>query len=191
MNAGKLIEKLILYFNVKNTTELATVLNTQQSTISGWKSRNAIGTLLEKLATIDENALYFLFKESEEPSHNIYIEDELISNSIRYRIVEKSKKSISNYQAELILMYRAFQSETVDLKNIDRNSLIQAIRNYRIELLKDKVQHGIIERNRTNAIIFIEELFDIEIDFISKRYQYFLSMLWEGRNLSNKHLSFE
>lgn len=49
------------YYHVKSITELAEKLNTSQSTISGWRSRNAIGALTSTVAAVDEEALSHIF----------------------------------------------------------------------------------------------------------------------------------
>lgn len=64
MNIEILINKLIEYYNVKTITELAIKLDTTQSTISGWRARNAIGALADKVASIDSQALSFIFASS-------------------------------------------------------------------------------------------------------------------------------
>ncbi len=64
MNIEILINKLIEYYNVRTITELAVKLDTTQSTISGWRARNAIGALTEKVASVDPQALSSIFSSS-------------------------------------------------------------------------------------------------------------------------------
>ena len=61
MNIEILINNLIEYYHVKSITELAEKLNTSQSTISGWRARNAIGALTSTVASVDEEALSNIF----------------------------------------------------------------------------------------------------------------------------------
>ncbi len=63
MNTDKLIQKLNKFYKVKTLADLASKLNTTQSTISGWQSRNAIGTLVDKVAEIDPKALEYIFTQ--------------------------------------------------------------------------------------------------------------------------------
>ena len=77
-------KKLSNYYEVTTLTELANKLKTTQSTISGWKSRNAIGSIIEKVLEIDENALYFVFKVDSKIETTV--SEELLFNSIKFRI---------------------------------------------------------------------------------------------------------
>lgn len=61
MNTEILIKNLMDYYHVKSITELAEKLKTSQSTISGWRSRNAIGALTSTVASVDEEALSHIF----------------------------------------------------------------------------------------------------------------------------------
>ena len=58
----KAIDKLIEYFEIKTISDLAVKLDIAQSTISGWKSRNAIGALVDVIASKDLKALEYIFK---------------------------------------------------------------------------------------------------------------------------------
>jgi len=49
------------FYHVNSITKLAEKLKTSQSTISGWRSRNAIGALTSTVASIDEEALAHIF----------------------------------------------------------------------------------------------------------------------------------
>jgi len=61
LNIEILINNLMDYYHVKSITELAEKLKTSQSTISGWRSRNAIGALTSTVASVDEEALSHIF----------------------------------------------------------------------------------------------------------------------------------
>lgn len=64
MNIEILISRLIEYYNVQTITQLAQKLDTTQSTISGWRARNAIGALTDKVASVDPQALSSIFTSS-------------------------------------------------------------------------------------------------------------------------------
>ncbi|MDY0180580.1 helix-turn-helix domain-containing protein [Aliarcobacter skirrowii] len=68
MNIDTLIRKLLNYYNLKTLNELADKLETTQSTISGWKSRNAIGALTDTVANKAPEALEYIFRS--ENIHN-------------------------------------------------------------------------------------------------------------------------
>lgn len=52
------------FYNIKTITELAQIINTTQPTISGWRSRNAVGALVEKVAEHDNKVLEYIFTSS-------------------------------------------------------------------------------------------------------------------------------
>ena len=64
MNIDILIKKLLNYYNLKTLNDLADKLETTQSTISGWKSRNAIGALTDTVANKDPDALEYIFSNN-------------------------------------------------------------------------------------------------------------------------------
>lgn len=51
----KILQLLMIEYGVHNYTELAKKMSTTQSTISGWKARNAIGALVDKLVELKQN----------------------------------------------------------------------------------------------------------------------------------------
>ncbi len=53
MNAEQILNKIMSELEVASYSALAEKLNTTQSSVSGWKSRNAIGTIIEKLIEIE------------------------------------------------------------------------------------------------------------------------------------------
>ena len=69
LNIEILIQKLIDFYNIKTITELAAILKTTQSTISGWKSREAIGALVEKVNEVNPEALLYLFAKDTQVNH--------------------------------------------------------------------------------------------------------------------------
>ena len=70
MNIEILINKLLNYYQLKTLNELAIKLDTTQSTISGWKARNAIGALTDTVANKDPEALEYIFANNHK-SQNI------------------------------------------------------------------------------------------------------------------------
>ncbi len=64
MNIETLIMKLLNYYQIKTLNDLAIKLDTTQSTISGWKARNAIGALTDTVANKDPEALEFIFSSN-------------------------------------------------------------------------------------------------------------------------------
>ncbi len=61
MNAEKLLNNLLNYYNLKNMSELSNKLETSQSVISNWKARNAVGAIVEKINEIDSETLGHIF----------------------------------------------------------------------------------------------------------------------------------
>lgn len=61
MNIEILIGKLLNYYQIRTLNDLAIKLDTTQSTISGWKARNAIGALTDTVANKAPEALEYIF----------------------------------------------------------------------------------------------------------------------------------
>jgi len=61
VNIEILIGKLLKYYQIKTLNDLAIKLDTTQSTISGWKARNAIGALTDTVANKAPEALEYIF----------------------------------------------------------------------------------------------------------------------------------
>lgn len=64
MNIEILIGKLLNYYQIKTLNDLAIKLDTTQSTISGWKARNAIGALTDTVANKAPEALEYIFSST-------------------------------------------------------------------------------------------------------------------------------
>jgi len=64
LNIEILIKKLTDFYEIKTITELAEKLGTNQSTISGWRSREALGALVEKINSVNPDLLPYLFEEN-------------------------------------------------------------------------------------------------------------------------------
>jgi hypothetical protein len=56
-----IIDRLLQHYEINTISELAVRLNSSQSTISGWKSRNSIGAIVDKLNEIDPKLLSLVF----------------------------------------------------------------------------------------------------------------------------------
>ena len=64
MNIEILIGKLLNYYQIKTLNDLAIKLDTTQSTISGWKARNAIGALTDTVANKAPEVLEYIFSSN-------------------------------------------------------------------------------------------------------------------------------
>ncbi|MFW3441027.1 hypothetical protein ACN9J6_05745 [Aliarcobacter butzleri] len=88
MNIEILIMKLLSYYQIKTLNDLAIKLDTTQSTISGWKARNAIGALTDTVANKDPEALEFIFSSNS----NVYN----LQNSTNRTVLDKSSNKEDN-----------------------------------------------------------------------------------------------
>lgn len=52
-NANFYIEKLLNYYNISTISELAQILNTKQTSISSWRSRNSVNAIKKKCRELD------------------------------------------------------------------------------------------------------------------------------------------
>ncbi|WP_066356353.1 helix-turn-helix domain-containing protein [Aliarcobacter skirrowii] len=64
MEFTSFFDKLLAFYKVKSVTDLADKLNVTRSTVSGWKSRQAIGAILEYLFNNDLKALHYIFSNN-------------------------------------------------------------------------------------------------------------------------------
>lgn len=83
MNIEILIMKLLSYYQIKTLNDLAIKLDTTQSTISGWKARNAIGALTDTVANKDPEALEFIFTNNSKSQHIGNITNSNIANDVQ------------------------------------------------------------------------------------------------------------
>lgn len=60
----KAILNLLQYYSLPNPAQLANKLDISQGVISNWKSRNAIGALVDTIFQKDEEALKYIFSPS-------------------------------------------------------------------------------------------------------------------------------
>lgn len=80
MNIEILIGKLLNYYQIKTLNDLAMKLDTTQSTISGWRARNAIGALTDTVANKAPEALEYIFS-SEANINNFQNSNNKVSGS--------------------------------------------------------------------------------------------------------------
>ncbi len=168
MNAETLIKKLSNYYEVTTLTELANKLKTTQSTISGWKSRNAIGSIIEKVLEIDENALYFVFKVDSKIETTV--SEELLFNSIKFRISSRINEDFHNFQNELIL-FSEILSKIVSVYT--REDLIQKIKSFNSHLCK-KV---FLEKHKNNLLSLVYNFDILETQFIINNMNKFRDLI--------------
>lgn len=68
MEFNEVLNKLFSYYRVSSITELASAIGAERSTVNGWKSRKALGTMIEYINSYDSNALIYIFKSKDKPS---------------------------------------------------------------------------------------------------------------------------
>ena len=56
------INRLIKYYSLANAAQLANKFEISQGVVSNWKTRNAIGALVDTVANKDSNALEYIFR---------------------------------------------------------------------------------------------------------------------------------
>ena len=168
MNAETLIKKLSNYYEVTTLTELANKLKTTQSTIRGWKSRNAIGSIIDKVLEIDENALYFVFKVDSKIETTV--SEELLFNSIKFRISSRINEDFNNFQNELIL-FSEILSKIVSVYT--REDLIQKIKSFNLHLCK-KV---FLEKHKNNLLSLVYNFDILETQFIINNMNKFRDLI--------------
>lgn len=61
MDFDDVLSKLLKYYNVSSITDFANVIGAERSTVNGWKSRKALGTMLEYINSNDTKAMEYIY----------------------------------------------------------------------------------------------------------------------------------
>ncbi|WP_148624266.1 hypothetical protein [Aliarcobacter cryaerophilus] len=109
MNIELLIVKLINYYKIKTLNELAIKLDTTQSTISGWKARNAIGALTDTVANKDPEALEYIFANSSKSQNIGSIRNSNISQDVHTQMNSTNQNNTDTDEATFSLYREAYK----------------------------------------------------------------------------------
>ena len=109
MNIELLIVKLINYYKIKTLNELAIKLDTTQSTISGWKARNAIGALTDTVANKDPEALEYIFANSSKSQNIGSIRNSNISQDVHTQNNSTNQNHTDTDEATFSLYKEAYK----------------------------------------------------------------------------------
>jgi transcriptional regulator with XRE-family HTH domain len=183
MNAEELINKLMDYYNVETITELSSKLNVGQPTISKWKKNNSYNIILKKCKKL--NILEYI-----DIDRDINKYEDVIINSIKYRIIQKVFNESNYFQQEIILLLNCLK-ENKDIEIETRDEIIDLLKKYNIKLILERLQHIIVEKHRNNVIAFLYSFDDIEITYICKNIGNFIDILRDNIKFYNKFFSFD
>lgn len=128
MNIEILIMKLLSYYQIKTLNDLAIKLDTTQSTISGWKARNAIGALTDTVANKDPEALEFIFTNNSKSQHIGNITNSNIANDVQNQNYGANQNFTDTDEATFSLYKEAYK----EAKNNEK------IKEFRIHLMSFK-----------------------------------------------------
>lgn len=217
INIDDVIFKLSKYFNVSSNIELAEKLETSPQTLSNWKSRNSIKSIQKKCRELNiydeifgslssqENQTYKLFDlafQVAKEKNNVDELENTIANFLALNIIKDKfqnmnkemtfynyilsgyKKRISN----IILLSKVLSNSKIDvtIENA-KEKLLELINAYKIELLKDKILHGLNNESKDNLVNWIDmNVDDIEAFVILKNIPIILKYLTENINYLNK-----
>ena len=109
MNIEILINKLLNYYQLKTLNELAIKLDTTQSTISGWKARNAIGALTDTVANKDPEALQYIFTNNSKSQHIGSITNSNISQDVHTQNNSTNQNHTDTDEATFSLYKEAYK----------------------------------------------------------------------------------
>lgn len=185
MKAEELINILMDYYHVETITELSMKLDVGQPTISKWRKNNSYNLIIKKCKELNimENINNIYYSKL-----NTY--QEMIVNSIKYRLTEKVLNEFNCFQNEIILLLNCLK-ENKDITIASRNDLENLIKEYNIKFLYEQVQHLTVEKHRYNLISFLYTFDDLEINYICNNIEEFLNILRHNIKLYNKLLSFD
>ena len=105
----KAIDRLIEYFKIKTISDLAIKLDTTQSTISGWKARNAIGALTDTVANKDPEALEYIFTNNSKSQHIGSITHSNIANDVKNQNYGLNQNYLDTDEATFSLYKEAYK----------------------------------------------------------------------------------
>ena len=109
MNIEILIGKLLKYYQIKTLNDLAIKLDTTQSTISGWKARNAIGALTDTVANKDPEALEYIFTNNSKSQHIGSITNSNISQDVHTQNNSTNQNHTDTDEATFSLYKEAYK----------------------------------------------------------------------------------
>lgn len=130
MEFTSFFDKLLVFYKVKSVTDLADKLNVTRSTVSGWKSRQAVGAILEYLFNNDLKALHYIFGNDYinnfENSTNVVAQDFSNNNNSKHTQNIGNKSNTDENILKLIdLMYSSAQKNNkVDELKTDLATLL-------------------------------------------------------------------
>lgn len=181
MNAEELINKLMVYYNIETITELSTKLNVSQPTISKWKKNNSYNTILKKCKKL--NILEYI-----DIDVNKY--EDIVINSIKYRIIQNVLNLSNHFQQEIILLLNCLK-ENNHQEIETRDEIVEILKKYNIKIIYERLQHMIVEKHRNNVIAFLYSFDDIEITYICKNMENFIDILRDNIKFFNKLFSLD
>ncbi len=133
LNAKIMIDKLKQFFDVKSQKELCKLLNWQESSVSGWITRNSIGAVVENLiCTNNFEALKYIFCTDNTINQNISnntVSGQLAGNNITgSNIAQNQNKFYIDNDEIAALAFSAFTSakalgKTDELKTYFANAI--------------------------------------------------------------------
>jgi uncharacterized protein YjcR len=126
VSAEYLLNALIGYYSLKNMSELANKLTISQSVISNWKSRNAVGAIVEKINEVDPEALSFIFLEKKTQINNLQNSTNNVAQNFGNRNAISSNQS--NECIEISKMDKAIVQSFIDAYHIlDKESRLKEL----------------------------------------------------------------
>ena len=134
MTFKDIYDKLLVIFGAKSLTELADKLKVERTTLSGWKSREALGTMLEHLNKLDSNLINKIYNKNNESTfiqhgiHSQQIEVQHNTNSSNINSLF-SNVNTNKSDAEIIKICEALIStaNALNKKEILKNELTSLI----------------------------------------------------------------
>lgn len=112
MQFQEIFDKLLVIHNAKSLTELADKLKVERTTLSGWKSREALGTMLEHLNNTNPDLI-----------KKIYCGDD---NKVKsYSDCEMFNLKEAFSQEELDKLKKTAENSNIPLPNLIRLSVLR------------------------------------------------------------------
>lgn len=126
------IEKLFNYFNVSTISELAKLLNTQQSSISSWRNRNALAPIKKKCRELGiYNNIFGELNDFSNSTYSLNNHSSLIDNSQNKTISNNYSIIPKNLILELSTLFSRVNDESI------KKDISYKIEDFIIELKKD------------------------------------------------------
>lgn len=127
MDFESFFNKILIFYKVKTVTDLADKLNVTRSTVSGWKNRQATGTILEFLFNNDLETLHYIFSSDKNTQNIKNISGGQNANNVQGNQIQGEETNKNEYIIPETTMDDLNTLFKIAIENEKENNLIEII----------------------------------------------------------------